>query len=134
VAPAPRRRRARPGRPVHRGRPAPARLRQPGLPDQPRDQRARPEPAAVPELPDHPGDPGLGRAAARHEPGDRPGRRGGLADRLPVAHARAAPAAKADRLTGRGIHSSSRTDWPGPPLWYAKHARRCGSRASRRSR
>ena len=36
-----------------------------------------------------PGGNGLGRAAARHRPVDRPGRRGGLADRLPVADARA---------------------------------------------
>src|SRR5271166_3284833 len=53
------------GRPVHRGRPAPAHLREPGLPGQPGNQRTWAEPAAVPELPDHAGDPGLGGAAAR---------------------------------------------------------------------
>ena len=140
VAAAPRGRRARPGRPVHRGRPAPARLRQPGLPGQPADQRAGPEPAAVPELPDHPGDPGLGCAAARHGAGDRPGRRGGLPARLPVADARPAPAAKGGGHPGRGIQIFYRTDRsagsrpgssrtpsasrPGPLIWSARRARR----------
>ena len=85
VAAAPRGRGAGAGRPVHRGRPAPAHLQQPGLPRQHADQRAGAEPAAVAELPDHPGGPGLGGAAARHGSGDRPGRRGGLPARLPVA-------------------------------------------------
>ena len=74
VAAAPRSRHRRPGRPVHRGRPAPAHLPQPGLAGQPADQRARAEPEAVPELPHHPGDPGLGDAAARFRSGHRPGR------------------------------------------------------------
>ena len=100
---------AGPGRPVHRGRPAPARLRQPGLPGQPADQRAGPESAAVAELPDHSGDPGLGGAAARDGPGDRPGRRGRLPARLPVIQARPAPAAAGDGHPGRGIQISCRT-------------------------
>ena len=101
VAAAPRGGAARPGRPVHRGRPAPAHLQQPGLPRQPADQRARAQPPAVAELPDHPGDPHLGGAAARHRAGHRHGRRGRLAARLPFADARAAPAA-ADGFKSRG--------------------------------
>ena len=73
-------------------------------------------------------------------PGDRPGRRGRLAARLPVADARPAPAATGGGHPGRGIQAflpngsargsppaSSRTPsaWrPGPPPWSARRARR----------
>src|SRR6185312_12968835 len=109
VAAAPRGRRSRPRRPVHRGRPAPAHLRQPGLPHRPADQRPGAEPPSVAELPDHSGDPGLGAAAARRRPGDRPGWRGGLAARLPLAHARPAPAGVAGSQQDRGVRPSYRT-------------------------
>ena len=110
--------RRRPGRPVHRGRPAPAHLQQPGLPGQPADQRAGAEPEAVPELPDHPGDPGLGDAPARLRSGHRPGRRDRRPDRLPLPDARPAPAAAPRRHPRRGIRFPFRTDplvaggWP----------------------
>ena len=52
-------------RPVHRQRPAPAHLRQPGVAGQSGHPGPRPESSADHELPDHPGDPGLGGPAAR---------------------------------------------------------------------
>ena len=110
VAAASRGRGRRPGRPVHRGRPAPAHLQQPGLPGQPADQRAGAEPEAVPELPDHPGDPGLGDAPARLRSGHRPGRRDRLAARLPLPDARPAPAGAPRRHPQRGIRFPFRTD------------------------
>ena len=146
VAAAPRRRSRRPGRPVHRGRPAPAHLQQPGLPGQPADQRAGAEPEAVPELPDHPGDPGLGDAPARLRSGHRPGRRGRLPDRLPLPDARPAPAAapapppaprnslsfpngsaRGWRLASSRAPSGLRPD---PPAWCGRPARRSKRMAS----
>jgi hypothetical protein len=85
-----------------------------------------PEPAAVAELPDDPGDPGLGPAAARHRSGGRPGRRGGLAARLPVSRPRPAPAADGGGDQGGRIRGPGRAD---PRLARGRH-RAAGRRGS----
>ena len=80
--------------------------------------------AAVPELPDHPGDLGLGGAVARRRSGGRPGRRGRLAAWLPLSYTRPASAAGGGGHPGRRIRRAGRTD----PLLAEYRRRAAGHR------
>ena len=138
VAPAARRRPARPRRHVHRRRRTPAHLRQPRVAREGRHQRARSQPKADGELPHHAGDPGPRRPRARQGAGHRPGRRGRLADRLPLALARSPSRGACGRVarggTGRACRAGARVDRRGHRAARDRHCRprRVHGRAGRR--